>query len=239
MQAAMKTHENKLMALDRFFFLDKCFMAHVAGQGGQEHLEQQWCAECLATDAKACSVEDALAASTRILQGELFMYASQQAQGCINAAHAMLAQISNGQPPSMATQQTEFLKGVFTKLPKFVRVPAQSLGKAAKGKLETELQGKDLVGSRAILALWHDVEEVPTQECTLALFKWLGVFQHVLDAATRQQVVAKTQAVLAEAQKPRAKGTSSRSSKATVGRKRNAVDADLVADESARALLGM
>ena len=108
MQAAMKTHDNKLSALDRFFFLDKCFIAHVAGQGGQEHLEQLCCAECSATDARAYSVEEALVASTRIMQGELFTYASQQAQGSINAAHAMLSQISSGQPPSMAPGRRTF-----------------------------------------------------------------------------------------------------------------------------------
>ena len=131
------------------------------------------------------------------------------------------------------------MKGVFTGLPKFVRASANQLGKAAQEKLGIEQQGKDLVGSRALLALWHDVEGLPPQECTLDRLKWLGVFQHVLDVATRQKVATKTPAVLAEAQKPRANGTSSRSSKAAVGRKRTAVDADLVAGESARALLGM
>ena len=58
-QETLQAHSDRLLAMDRYAFIDVAFIQHVAGEGGQDRLETVYLQQCLPSKDKLLSIAQA------------------------------------------------------------------------------------------------------------------------------------------------------------------------------------
>ena len=205
--------------------------------------QKEWFESVLPTQVKPVTVADAVSASDSLMKQDAFEYASAEAKGQLQAAHALVCKIRDGDEPSMDENKTAWLKKVFEALPFFVRAqaqvpPAHALGDVEEGVAEQ----RDLVGKEALMHQWGEVKQKAIDEVLISDLGMLQIFSYLLPEKTKEEVnnlaievikkvnrkrVAAPKAIPKDAQ---LKGKKKRKTTAT---------ADDAADSITRGLLGM
>ena len=121
-QAKLECFQKKLLAMDRFWSIDRSVLTMVSGEGGGKMLRTLWESRCLASADQEVDIEGARSASSALMGGAIYKWASEAVQNEMNVAHGWLVRIKEGQPVKSSYKCSGWLASVFfAKLPFFVR----------------------------------------------------------------------------------------------------------------------
>ena len=190
-QSLLDKKGTTLVALDRTFAIERCFILAMLGAAGEKRLLQELLA-ILPSSVRDISLKDCASKVATLTGTDLFRFCSRSAQGGVKATHSLLQNMVLGFPPSFgAAESSRMLLIVRQQFPYFVRqntsvdlaAPTFIFGPAAlMAKLEVV---KDLVAKAS-----------PIDLCQLELFH---VFGYMLKAAESEFVKTTTQAVVGKA----------------------------------------
>ena len=195
-QSLLDKKGSTLIALDRTFAIERCFILAMLGEAGEKRLLEEL-VEILPSELRAISLKDSASKVATLMGTDLFRFCSRSAQGGVKATHHLLQNMVLGFPPSFgASESCGMLLVVKQHMPFFVRQcvnedprePVYIYGeKALKAKLDVV---RGLVAKKSEIAL-----------CQLELFH---VFAYMLLPAEAQFVQKVTQQVVARSSKPNA-----------------------------------
>ena len=217
LEAQLDLHTNKLKSMDRYWYIESDFIAHVTGVGGQKCLEQMLL-DHLPTPTKHVGLDVAVQQAHAVLRCDLFKYASTDAQGTLKSGCELLFQMQNGLPLILPADPNKFMLSVWAALPNFVRCDADgAASKNGSGVGSQELPSQKLVGLDALLKLFDKTKARTAADLSLKDLEPFVVHGHLLSEAQRGEVQKLTEVVLAktEGKKGASKSSSSKRAKGT------------------------
>lgn len=174
-QETLQAHSDRLLAMDRYAFIDVAFIQHVAGEGGQDRLATVYLQQCLPSKDKLLSIAQAIKESNAVMSGDLYKFCTSGAQGSLTAAHSVLCQVEQGLPASVTSDQTPFLQQVQSRLQYFIIFCGEAKVKFdEEGIFQKPENGTSIeYGVDALMSMWQRVKD--QDEATVS-FKDLEVF---------------------------------------------------------------
>lgn len=245
-QEVFETHKAKLFALDRYFFIDQAFIAHLAGDGGQAALEARFLQTCVPSSEVLLGLLFCVQKSKELRESDLYQFSNAGAQGSIDGAHQLLNKIEQGLAITLDGNATEFMQKVFARIQHFVvHTEKGEIKYDDNGKLEqsTDL-GAITSGADALKKIWQQIQDQQADALSLKILEPCVVYGHFLSEADRTKAHAKVQEVLKLSQsrsKNRApKGAGAAKTSDAKGSKRKAASsqAEDAAAKAAKSLFG-
>ena len=234
-EVCLNAQKNKLTHLDKMSFVDLEYISHVRGEAGQKRLEDIFCQDCLSSESNYKTAEEAVKNADKLMEGELYAFVGSAAQGSIEAAHKMISAVATGKAPVAVPQPTPFLTCVWARLPFFFK--KDPTGQNTDTNASDSSSNPGLFGVKALEAQWNDISKVDEDKLELASFQDLEIFAAWLTSSTRDEIAKLKTAVIRKSCRKFKAG------QAKVlrpeGRKRKAKDADIQAEDAAKALLGI
>ena len=140
MQATLKQHEQRLVAMDKCWKVPYAWLQSCMGEGGQDYLMKAFLA-CLPTEAIEISPAECVQKVRQLTASKLFSFSSQGGQGSVNAAQEMVNSLVHGFAPNLGKNPSSFLLKVWARLPFFCRCAKRKL----VGKPACEAMLEDIV----------------------------------------------------------------------------------------------
>ena len=141
MQATLKQHEQRLVAMDKCWKVPYAWLQSCMGEGGQDYLMKAFL-KCLPNEHEEATPGEAAQAIQQLSASKLYSFSSRGGQGAVNAAQEMVNSLVHGFPPSLGTNPSMFLTQVWAKLPNFCTY---------------NKKGQRLVGKAACEAMLEDI----------------------------------------------------------------------------------
>ena len=191
-QEVLEASRARLLSLDKHVWIDLAFLAHLAGEGGRKKLQDIYIDTCVPSQTKLMSVQRAVQCSAKLMESDLYRYASQGSQGIIAAAHSTLDRIVQGLPVSIDLNASDFLKQVSNSCGCFiVHIEGHEAKYDDDGLLVVPDNAALSVGKEALLLKWKAVESEAVENLSLHQMEAFVTWGHLLTDDQRQQAHSK------------------------------------------------
>ena len=172
-QEVFETHKAKLLGLDRYFFIDQAFIAHLAGDGGQAALEERFLQTCVPSSEVLLGLLFCVQKSKEFRESVLYQLSNTGAQGSIDGAHQLLNKIEQGLAITLDDKATEFTQKVFARIQHFVvHTEKGEIKYDDSGKLaQSEDLGAITLGADALKKIWQQIKDQEANALSLKILE--------------------------------------------------------------------
>lgn len=160
-------------SLDHTWDIEQAFFQGMAGDLGNHRLEQR-VEQMLPQEGLTKEITMVLQQLHGLQASALYRFCSVTAQGSVNTVTEMLASMTQGRPPRMASNPSAFIVSVKSRLPLFC---------TCKGPKD-----KVLIGKPALLHMIHIIQNTPAADRTLEMFENPQIFAWLLSKGEKAKV---------------------------------------------------